>query len=96
MKEKFPWWLWILAAIAAWPVLLAPIFLFGNPFGFDRDVSLPWTIVCIVLTNLPWLVPVITMTKSFDLYRRGWPLWAALMGFCTAIMTTVVGFYLFR
>ncbi len=94
MKEKFPWWLWLGGVLSFWPVLFSPIFLFGNPFGFDLEAGALWRLLQIVVSNLPWIVPMGTVLMSFDLYRRGWYARAAWLIGLTVLGESLLAYHL--
>ena len=95
MKEKYPWWLWAGGALSLWPVILSPLFLFGNPFGFDTKAGVAERLFHVILTNIPWILPMITVIAGFDLYRRGWYLRAALLVGTTFLLETALAAYLY-
>lgn len=94
MKQKYPWWLWVLCAISLWPVLMSPLFIFGSVFPFDAPENVFEKIIQRIITNLPWIIPVFASFKSFDLYRRGWELRAAVIAVVTSAATLYLAYYL--
>ena len=68
--SDFPKWMLALAGTNLIPLLMCPLFLFGefHPFG-TSEIS-AFNFLLYILTNLLWVVPFLLFFVSLHLYRR--------------------------
>lgn len=85
--SDFPKWLLALAGINLLPLIVCPLFLFGDfhPFG-TSDIGIA-NFLLYLLTNLLWVIPALIFFGSLELYRRCYELPAIVLAVLGVLLT---------